>query len=84
METIRKIEDGRIAIDTAIVETKVYDIVFLQDQKVRLETELAEVNSILAKIESVKESEVIKEKTSLLECLANIEITPLEEKVLKN
>lgn len=68
---IRKISDNEIAIDTPIIETKVYNVDFLLEQKARLETELAEVNSILEKIEEVKEEDVKLEKATLIDLVVS-------------
>ena len=68
-EIVRNIGEGKIAIDTVNVTTATYELNFLLGQKLQLENELAKVNELIAKIETVKDKEIQSESLKLSEII---------------
>ena len=71
-ETIRKIDDNTMAIDTVKVNTETFNLTFLQSQKQQLETDLARVNDLLAQFEDIKQDEPQLEAIKLEDVIGDL------------
>lgn len=71
-ETIRKIDENTIAIDTVEVNTTTYDKNFLLSEKSFLEEKLVDINEKLSKFEEVKKDEPQLEAIKLEDVIGDL------------
>ena len=71
-ETIRKIDENTIAIDTVEVNTTTYDKNFLLSEKSFLEEKLVDINEKLSKFEEVEKDEPQLEAIKLEDVIGDL------------